>query len=173
MWFRLLDVVMKPQKDSLDRLDLKELTSSLLNAMMGYVSPHSILSKVMSDPAYNLSDFKEMRRFIRAMIDTYNFEQTMLTTTNNLINCDLTSRLADLKRLANRAVVSSSVMCTFCMRPFATADTREVRASAVFSVLESPTSCSQVFCPNDASTLPEEVPRLEVCVRAVAEWQIN
>lgn len=126
MWFRLLDVVMQPQKDSLDRSDLKELTSSLLNAMMGYVSPHSILSKVMSDPAYNLSEFKEVRRFIRAMIDTYNFEQTMLITTNNLINCDLSSRLADLKKLANRAVIAPCASCTSCSRPFAAADTREV-----------------------------------------------
>ncbi|OQR79338.1 vacuolar protein sorting-associated protein 8-like [Tropilaelaps mercedesae] len=126
MWFRLLDVVMQSQKNSLDRPDLKELISSLLNAMMGYVSPHSILSKVMSDPAYNLSEFKEVRRFIGAMIDTYNFEQTMLSTTSNLINGDLSSKLADLKRLANRAVVASVVTCTYCGRPFAAADTREV-----------------------------------------------
>lgn len=126
MWFRLLDVVMKPQKDSLDRPDLRELTSSLLNAMMGHVSPYSILTKVMSDPAYNLNEFREVRRFIGAMIDTYNFEQTMLATTSNLINCDLSCKLADLKRLANRAVVATVATCAFCNRPYAGADTREV-----------------------------------------------
>ena len=126
MWFRLLDVVMMPQKNSLERVDLKELTSSLLNSMMGYVTPHSILTKVMSDPVYNLSEFREVRRFIGAMIETYNFEQIMLSTTNNLIHGDLSCKLMDLKKLANRAVVAPVASCAFCVKSFSTSDVREV-----------------------------------------------
>ncbi|XP_013387109.1 vacuolar protein sorting-associated protein 8 homolog isoform X2 [Lingula anatina] len=124
LWFPLFEAMMAPQrrlKDDINKQHLdafKELTSHVLNSMMGYISMPAILQKIMQDPAYSNGKFGEVRELIMGMLDTYNYETTLLHTCNSLLNHDLHQQLAGLKAAANRAIVPKEGGCNLCAKLF-------------------------------------------------------
>ncbi|CAC5412316.1 VPS8 [Mytilus coruscus] len=124
LWFPLLETVMTPQrklkdidnKDVLD--DFNKLTHHILNSMMGYIALPAILQKIMQDPAYNTGKFGEVRELILGMLETYNYEQTLMKTCKNLLNHDIHVHLKSLTSAAVRGYIPRGDNCNLCNKLF-------------------------------------------------------
>ncbi|XP_063412679.1 vacuolar protein sorting-associated protein 8 homolog [Mytilus trossulus] len=124
LWFPLLETVMTPQrklkdidnKDVLD--DFNKLTHHILNSMMGYIALPAILQKIMQDPAYNTGKFGEVRELILGMLETYNYEQTLMKTCKNLLNHDIHVHLKSLTSAAVRGYIPRGDNCNLCNKMF-------------------------------------------------------
>ncbi|XP_065646918.1 vacuolar protein sorting-associated protein 8 homolog [Hydra vulgaris] len=121
LWFPLLETVMAPQRhigntSSAHFLVFKELTKDVLTNMMAYISLPAILQKIMRDPAYNAGKFGEIKEFILGMLDTYNYELTLLETTNSLLGKDLYSQYEQEKKILSRGIRPSQYICILCAR---------------------------------------------------------
>ncbi|KAK2151497.1 hypothetical protein LSH36_361g02006 [Paralvinella palmiformis] len=122
LWFPLLDVVMgsqrrmKDMKDKSNQQDFKELTREVLNSMMGYIPLQSILQKLLQDPTYSSGKFGEVKDLLLGMLDTCNYEKTLLSTCNNLVNHDLYRQLAMLCITATRGIVPKQEACNICSK---------------------------------------------------------
>ncbi|CAB3988597.1 vacuolar sorting-associated 8 homolog [Paramuricea clavata] len=122
LWFPLLEVVMSPQRKLSDMtsdhfLAFKDLTRHVLNSMTGHISLPMILQKIMQDPTYNSGKFGEIRELIMGMLDTYSYEETLLTTTNHLLASDLHRSLNHMKGLLNHGIKPRQFICQLCHRP--------------------------------------------------------
>ena len=110
IWFPLLDVMMNPQRTLKDVVDksyveaFKDLTSRVLNSMTGYIALPAILKRIMHDPAYKTGKFGDIKDLLLGLLDTYNYEQTLLHTCNQLVNHDLYIHLASLVKEAKRGI---------------------------------------------------------------------
>lgn len=121
LWFPLLEVVLAEQRKATgDGQDWKTMTRQIINAMMAYIPLPAVLQKIMSDPAYSSGRFGEMKDLLLGMLDTYNYEKTLLHTCANLINHDLHHQLAALTVAVGRAVTLRSDFCLLCSRAIAT-----------------------------------------------------
>jgi len=122
LWFPLLEAIVSPQrklkqsanKEAMD--NFKEMTNHVLNSMMGYISPPAILQKIMQDPAYNTGKFGEVKELIIAMLDNYNYEETLMETCTRLVYHDLHLHLRSLTQTATRGFVPRSDLCSLCQR---------------------------------------------------------
>ncbi|XP_033098288.1 vacuolar protein sorting-associated protein 8 homolog [Anneissia japonica] len=147
IWFPLLDLMMVSQRklkgtESEPHFhDFKMLTTHVLNSMLGYIALPSILQKIMQDPTYSSGNFGEIKELILGMLDTYNYEETLLNTTNQLLAQDLYWSLTNLTSTANKGVISRSEHCPICTQQFASSSTDDV---IIFSCVHSyHTSCLQ------------------------------
>ncbi|XP_053385368.1 vacuolar protein sorting-associated protein 8 homolog [Mercenaria mercenaria] len=84
--------------------DFKQLIHHVLKNMMGYIAPPAILQKIMQDPAYNTGKFGEIRELILGMLETYNYEKTLMITCKNLLNHDIHDIRLQLRSLTNAAM---------------------------------------------------------------------
>ncbi|XP_078620345.1 vacuolar protein sorting-associated protein 8 homolog isoform X1 [Branchiostoma floridae x Branchiostoma japonicum] len=148
LWFPLMEVMLSPQRKHRDSLSqeqiqaYKDLTRHVLNSMMGYIALPSILQKIMQDPAYNTGKFGEIRELLLGMLDTYNYEQTLLKTTNSLLSHDLHWSLCNLKAAVNKGLVPRQEDCGVCGQHFSI--TEEQDSVIVFSCGHAyHTSCLQ------------------------------
>ncbi|XP_046860227.1 vacuolar protein sorting-associated protein 8 homolog [Xenia sp. Carnegie-2017] len=121
LWFPLLEAVMSPQRRLTDMTSnhfcaFKDLTRHVLNSMTGHISLPMILQKILQDPTYNSGKFGEIRELIMGMLDTYSYEETLLTTTNHLLASDLHRSLSYMKSLMNRGVKLKQTICPLCQR---------------------------------------------------------
>ncbi|WAR10580.1 VPS8-like protein [Mya arenaria] len=124
LWFPLLDALMFPQRrikdiDNKEILnDFKKLTHHVLNNMMGYIALPAILQKIMQDPAYNTGKFGEIRELILGMLETYNYEQTLMITCKNLLNHDIHMHLRNLTSVAAKGYIPRGEQCRICVKRF-------------------------------------------------------
>ena len=121
LWFPLLEAAMSPQQRWRHAANvlvsaLKELTSHVLNSMMGYVPLPSILKQILSDPTTSSGSFGELKDLMMGMVETYGYEQTLLTTTNRLLAGDINSSISTLKRVKERGLAPRSATCSDCGR---------------------------------------------------------
>ena len=72
----------------------------------------------LQDPAYNTGKFGEIRELILGMLETYNYEQTLMVTCKNLMNHDLHVHLRSLTRAAVKGYVPKSDQCSICMKRY-------------------------------------------------------
>ena len=94
------------------------LTHHILNSMMGYIALPAILQKIMQDPAYNTGKFGEVRELILGMLETYNYEQTLMKTCKNLLNHDIHVHLKSLTSAAIRGYIPRGDNCYLCNKQF-------------------------------------------------------
>lgn len=131
LWFPLLETIMAPQRQLREKVNteileaLKELTKDLLNSMMGYVTLPAILQRIVQDPAYATGKFCEIRELIMGMFDTYNYEKTLLATTNHLLYNDLHNQLAHLRLMANSCYSSYPNICKLCNKEYSSVPEKE------------------------------------------------
>lgn len=121
LWFPLLEAAMGPQQRwrhaaSILVSALKELTSHVLNSMMGYVPLPAILKQILSDPTTSSGSFGELKDLMMGMVETYSYEQTLLTTTNRLLAGDINSSITVLKRVKEKGIAPRSATCSDCGR---------------------------------------------------------
>ncbi|CAL8367444.1 unnamed protein product [Gadus morhua 'NCC'] len=67
------------------------------------------------DPVYGKGKLSEIQGLILGMLDTFNYEQTLLETTTSLLNHDLHWSLAHLRASVTRGLVPRQDTCNICL----------------------------------------------------------
>jgi len=137
IWFPLLEAVMAPQRNIKDThsdhfLVFKEFTKDVLMNMMSYISLPAVLQKIMQDRTYNSGKFGEIKDLILGMLDTYNYELTLLKTTNNLLGKDLHGQYYQEKKILTQGFSPSTNLCYLCGRTFSLKNTGERNEMILF-----------------------------------------
>ncbi|XP_065068088.1 vacuolar protein sorting-associated protein 8 homolog isoform X2 [Rhopilema esculentum] len=123
LWFPLLETIMAPQRrvkdvTSIHFVAFKELTKQVLSSMMGHIALPAVLKKIMQDSAYNSGKFGEIKELILGMLDTYNYELTLLQTTKSLLGKDLHHQYCTQKNFLSRGYSHEYLTCNVCYETF-------------------------------------------------------
>uniref|UniRef100_A0A672RYS6 Vacuolar protein sorting-associated protein 8 homolog n=1 Tax=Sinocyclocheilus grahami TaxID=75366 RepID=A0A672RYS6_SINGR len=112
LWFPLLEAMMSPQKL------LKGLTMKVLNSMSSFIAPPAIIQRILQDPVYGKGKLAEIQGLILGMLETFNYEQTLLETTTNLLNSDLHWSLSHLRKAVSRGLHPRQDHCNICLQQY-------------------------------------------------------
>ena len=123
LWFPLLETIMAPQRRAKDVtsshfIAFKELTKQVLSSMMGHIALPAVLQKIMQDPAYNSGKFGEIKELLLGMLDTYNYELTLLQTTKSLLGKDLHEQYCKQKQFLSKGFSPDGLLCGLCYEKF-------------------------------------------------------
>ncbi|XP_060028078.1 vacuolar protein sorting-associated protein 8 homolog isoform X2 [Erinaceus europaeus] len=124
LWFPLLEAMMAPQKLSSSTAPhihaeaLKSLTMQVLNSMAAFIALPSILQRILQDPVYGKGKLGEIQGLILGMLDTFNYEQTLLETTTSLLNQDLHWSLCNLRASVTRGLNPKQDYCSVCLQQY-------------------------------------------------------
>ncbi|XP_023606373.1 vacuolar protein sorting-associated protein 8 homolog isoform X6 [Myotis lucifugus] len=124
LWFPLLEAMMAPQKLSssatphLHSEALKSLTMQVLNSMAAFIALPSILQRILQDPVYGKGKLGEIQGLILGMLDTFNYEQTLLETTTSLLNQDLHWSLCNLRASITKGLNPKQDYCSICLQQY-------------------------------------------------------
>ncbi|XP_034637765.1 vacuolar protein sorting-associated protein 8 homolog [Trachemys scripta elegans] len=124
LWFPLLEAMMSPQKLSSSTVlsqysePLKSLTMQVLNNMAAFIALPSILQRILQDPVYGRGKLGEIQGLVLGMLDTFNYEQTLLETTTNLLNHDLHWSLCNLRASITRGLNPKQDYCCICLQQY-------------------------------------------------------
>ncbi|XP_039610993.1 vacuolar protein sorting-associated protein 8 homolog [Polypterus senegalus] len=124
LWFPLLEAMMSPQKFLKESSSynvsesLKQLTMQVMNSMTGFIALPSILQRILQDPVYGRGKLAEIKGLILGMLETFNYEQTLLETTNNLLNHDLHWSLSNLRAAVCRGLSPRLDHCSICLQQY-------------------------------------------------------
>ncbi|XP_053731744.1 vacuolar protein sorting-associated protein 8 homolog [Synchiropus splendidus] len=124
LWFLLLEATMAPHK-KMKGLNtkhtseaLKELTMKVLNNMSSFISLPAIIQRILKDPVYSKAKLSEIQDLILGMLDTFNYEQTLLETTTSLLNHDLHWSLAHLRAAVTKGLHPRQDYCNICLQQY-------------------------------------------------------
>uniref|UniRef100_A0A8C5QQE4 Vacuolar protein sorting-associated protein 8 homolog n=1 Tax=Leptobrachium leishanense TaxID=445787 RepID=A0A8C5QQE4_9ANUR len=109
-----------------ETISLCERTSRMLNqqqrevlsSMAPYIALPLILQRILQDPVYGRGKLGEIQSLVLGMLDTFNYERTLLETTTNLLNQDLHWSLCNLKASVTRALVPKQDYCCVCLQQY-------------------------------------------------------
>ncbi|KAM3862544.1 vacuolar protein sorting-associated protein 8 homolog, partial [Diretmus argenteus] len=124
LWFPLLEAMMAPQKllkgpDAKHTSEaLKELTMKVLNSMSSFIPLPAIIQRILQDPVYGKGKLAEIQGLILGMLETFNYEQTLLETTTSLLNHDLHWSLAHLRAAVTRGLHPRQDHCNICLQQY-------------------------------------------------------
>ncbi|XP_042358575.1 vacuolar protein sorting-associated protein 8 homolog [Plectropomus leopardus] len=124
LWFPLLETMMASQKlvkglNAEHTFEvLKELTMKVLNSMSSFISLPAIIQRILQDPVYGKGKLAEIQGLILGMLDTFNYEQTLLETTTSLLNHDLHWSLAHLRAAVTRGLHPRQDHCNICLQQY-------------------------------------------------------
>ncbi|XP_024140976.1 vacuolar protein sorting-associated protein 8 homolog [Oryzias melastigma] len=122
LWFPILDALMASQKEvkrpTTSFEGLKEMTLTVLNCMSSFISLPAIIQQILQDPVYGRGKLSEIQGLILGMLDTFNYEQTLLETTTNLLNYDLHWSLAHLRAAVTRGLHPLQDHCNICLQHY-------------------------------------------------------
>ncbi|XP_073929720.1 vacuolar protein sorting-associated protein 8 homolog isoform X4 [Castor canadensis] len=124
LWFPLLEAMMAPQKLAssttpyLHSEALKSLTMQVLNSMAAFIALPSILQRILQDPVYGKGKLGEIQGLILGMLDTFNYEQTLLETTTSLLNQDLHWSLCNLRASVTKGLNPKQDYCSICLQQY-------------------------------------------------------
>nr|XP_020479091.1 vacuolar protein sorting-associated protein 8 homolog [Monopterus albus] len=124
LWFPLLETMMASRKlvKGLHAKHtsevLKELTMKVLNCMSSFISLPAIIQRILQDPVYGKGKLAEIQGLILGMLDTFNYEQTLLETTTALLNHDLHWSLAHLHAAVTRGLHPRQDYCNICLQQY-------------------------------------------------------
>ncbi|XP_078129993.1 vacuolar protein sorting-associated protein 8 homolog isoform X2 [Sander vitreus] len=124
LWFPLLETMMASQKlvkglNAEHTFEvLKELTMKVLNCMSSFISLPAIIQRILQDPVYGKGKLAEIQGLILGMLDTFNYEQTLLETTTSLLNHDLHWSLAHLRAAVTRGLHPRQDHCNICLQQY-------------------------------------------------------
>ncbi|RWS27840.1 vacuolar protein sorting-associated protein 8-like isoform X2 [Leptotrombidium deliense] len=127
LWFRLLQETLQFSKRLEDDCKEKWMQSvkNLLKNMMGYVSLLSVMQWILDDSLVEneeTANFTEVRHLLIAMLEAYNYEATLLETTNRLLNNYLHQQLSQLISDSKKAFRSKTTTCSLCCQKLSVFD---------------------------------------------------
>ncbi|XP_036401275.1 LOW QUALITY PROTEIN: vacuolar protein sorting-associated protein 8 homolog [Megalops cyprinoides] len=124
LWFPLLEAMMSPQKilkgpnwRSTSEA-LKELTMQVLNSMTSFIALPAVIQRILQDPVYGKGKLAEIQGLILGMLETFNYEQTLLETTTSLLNHDLHWSLSHLRAAVSRGLHPRQDHCSICLQQY-------------------------------------------------------
>eukprot|EP00002_Diphylleia_rotans_P023402 TRINITY_DN4606_c0_g1_i3.p1 TRINITY_DN4606_c0_g1~~TRINITY_DN4606_c0_g1_i3.p1 ORF type:complete len:1405 (-),score=187.75 TRINITY_DN4606_c0_g1_i3:142-4356(-) len=130
MWFRILDSFVSPRQKmthedfcpgtseqvrSLVKGYLTLCVQLILNDMMSQVSLPIILKKVVDD--HGKDTFAEFKPILQGMLDSYNYERTLLATANKIFAKDVYEATRMNYRQRAKALYGKSTFCHICGVP--------------------------------------------------------
>ncbi|XP_048361839.1 vacuolar protein sorting-associated protein 8 homolog isoform X2 [Sphaerodactylus townsendi] len=124
LWFPLLEAMMSPQRSSNSAVlwlysdFLKNLTMQVLNNMAAFIALPLILQRILQDPVYGRGKLGEIQGLVLGMLDSFNYEQTLLETTTNLLNRDLHWSLRNLRASMARGLNPKQDYCCICLQQY-------------------------------------------------------
>ncbi|XP_068183630.1 vacuolar protein sorting-associated protein 8 homolog isoform X2 [Antennarius striatus] len=124
LWFPLLETMMDAQRQvkgghAKHTFEvLKELTMKVLNSMSSFIPLPAIIQRILQDPVYGKGKLAEIQSLILGMLDTFNYEQTLLETTTSLLNHDLHWSLAHLRAAVTRGLHPRHDFCNICLQQY-------------------------------------------------------
>lgn len=83
---------------------------------MSYISMPAVLEKIMQDPTYKSGKFGEVKELIMGMLETYNYELTLLETTKKILGRDLHGQYKRQKQFLTRGFKPATSKCGLCSR---------------------------------------------------------
>uniref|UniRef100_A0A670ZWI9 Vacuolar protein sorting-associated protein 8 homolog n=1 Tax=Pseudonaja textilis TaxID=8673 RepID=A0A670ZWI9_PSETE len=98
--------------------DLKNLTMQVLNNMTTFIALPLILQRILQDPVYGRGKLGEIQGLVLGMLDSFNYEQTLLETTTSLLNRDLHWSLRNLKASMTRGLNPKQDYCCICLQQY-------------------------------------------------------
>uniref|UniRef100_A0A667GX33 VPS8 subunit of CORVET complex n=1 Tax=Lynx canadensis TaxID=61383 RepID=A0A667GX33_LYNCA len=106
LWFPLLEAMMAPQK--------------LSGSAAPHLHPEALrsLTIILQDPVYGKGKLGEIQGLILGMLDTFNYEQTLLETTTSLLNQDLHWSLCNLRASVTRGLNPKQDYCSICLQQY-------------------------------------------------------
>ncbi|XP_058043331.1 vacuolar protein sorting-associated protein 8 homolog isoform X2 [Ahaetulla prasina] len=121
LWFPLLEAMLSPQRSALLPCYseyLKNLTMQVLNNMTTFIALPLILQRILQDPVYGKGKLGEIQSLVLGMLDSFNYEQTLLETTTSLLNRDLHWSLRNLKASMTRGLNPKQDYCCICLQQY-------------------------------------------------------
>ncbi|XP_070609198.1 vacuolar protein sorting-associated protein 8 homolog [Erythrolamprus reginae] len=121
LWFPLLEAMLSPQRSALlphYSEYLKNLTMQVLNNMTTFIALPLILQRILQDPVYGRGKLGEIQGLVLGMLDSFNYEQTLLETTTSLLNRDLHWSLRNLKASMTRGLNPKQDYCCICLQQY-------------------------------------------------------
>uniref|UniRef100_A0A8C3V914 Vacuolar protein sorting-associated protein 8 homolog n=1 Tax=Catharus ustulatus TaxID=91951 RepID=A0A8C3V914_CATUS len=115
LWFPLLEAMMSPQKSSVPiqrKKDLKRIR------MVISCDSTAALHFFIQDPVYGKGKLGEIQGLVLGMLDTFNYEQTLLETTTSLLNHDLHWSLCNLRASVTRGLTPKQDYCCICLQQY-------------------------------------------------------
>uniref|UniRef100_A0A8C0IXC2 Vacuolar protein sorting-associated protein 8 homolog n=1 Tax=Chelonoidis abingdonii TaxID=106734 RepID=A0A8C0IXC2_CHEAB len=103
---------------SLNQQQRESLTMQVLNNMAAFIALPSILQRILQDPVYGRGKLGEIQGLVLGMLDTFNYEQTLLETTTNLLNHDLHWSLCNLRASITRGLNPKQDYCCICLQQY-------------------------------------------------------
>uniref|UniRef100_A0AAY4B2K5 Vacuolar protein sorting-associated protein 8 homolog n=1 Tax=Denticeps clupeoides TaxID=299321 RepID=A0AAY4B2K5_9TELE len=97
---------------------LKEFTMQVLNSMSSFIALPAIIHRILQDPVYGTGKLAEIQGLILGMLDTFNYEQTLLETTTSLLNHDLHWSLSHLRAAVSRGLHPRQDHCNICLQQY-------------------------------------------------------
>ena len=76
----------------------------------------AVLEKIMQDPTYKSGKFGEVKELIMGMLETYNYELTLLETTKKILGRDLHGQYKRQKQFLTRGFKPATSKCGLCSR---------------------------------------------------------
>uniref|UniRef100_A0A671T1Q9 Vacuolar protein sorting-associated protein 8 homolog n=1 Tax=Sinocyclocheilus anshuiensis TaxID=1608454 RepID=A0A671T1Q9_9TELE len=73
---------------------------------------------LLQDPVYGKGKLAEIQGLILGMLETFNYEQTLLETTTNLLNSDLHWSLSHLRKAVSRGLHPRQYHCNICLQQY-------------------------------------------------------
>ncbi|XP_034537762.1 vacuolar protein sorting-associated protein 8 homolog [Notolabrus celidotus] len=123
-WFPLLETMMVFQREVKQHGSthtfqvIRELTMKVLNCMSSFISLPAIIQRILQDPVYGTGKLSEIQGLILGMLDTFNYEQTLLETTTSLLNHDLHWSLAHLHAAVTKGLHPRQDYCYICLQHY-------------------------------------------------------
>jgi len=126
---------MKTQEDFQEQIFYKSLAKQILNSMIGHTSLSNILQKIIQNPVYKSGEFSEIKNLLIGMLETYQYEKTLIGTTLHLLSRDRYNSLHQLKSDLSSGLAPRSQYCTLCRKPLLHGSTviNETQKMVVFS----------------------------------------
>uniref|UniRef100_A0A3B3SQR4 VPS8 subunit of CORVET complex n=1 Tax=Paramormyrops kingsleyae TaxID=1676925 RepID=A0A3B3SQR4_9TELE len=97
---------------------LKELTMKVVYSMASFIAMPSIIQRILQDPVYGKGRLAEIQGLILGMLETFNYERTLLETTTSLLNQDLHWSLSQLRTAVSRGLHPREDHCNICLQQY-------------------------------------------------------
>ena len=125
-WFSLIDILLQYGNDNeSDQFvfdQIIEMQESLIDSMLGFVSPSKVLDKLLKDSRNLFKTFGDIKRLVGNMLDSVTYEEILLKSTINIVHSDLFSNMKQDKRHFNRGLAVTSNTCVVCSSIICTND---------------------------------------------------
>uniref|UniRef100_A0A8C3V9X6 Vacuolar protein sorting-associated protein 8 homolog n=1 Tax=Catharus ustulatus TaxID=91951 RepID=A0A8C3V9X6_CATUS len=117
LWFPLLEAMMSPQKSSgSSQCPYSEYLKRI--RMVISCDSTAALHFFIQDPVYGKGKLGEIQGLVLGMLDTFNYEQTLLETTTSLLNHDLHWSLCNLRASVTRGLTPKQDYCCICLQQY-------------------------------------------------------